>query len=167
MGKRLFAAVLSGLLSGGFGCAALAADGAPPLTIEARLFGSKTGRLSENVFGPNGPALGNVIIGDDPSVSTLVTVKVARGGPLGDKARIRLVATEIERPELWRGNFRPRRLVDKSVARPLFDEGQEAAHLGFWLQPTGCVPINLVAELLDPPRRMVQASARLEFRCYE
>lgn len=167
MPRRPTIAVLAALFA--LGPAAAGAQTAPSLAIEARLFGSKTGKLSENIFGPNGPFLGNAIIGDDPSTSTFVTVRVAPGRKLGEDARIRLIATEIERPAegLRRGRYRPRVLLDRSVRRPLIDEGQKDAYVGFLVEPTGCVPVDLTVELLDPPRPKASMSARLDFRCYE
>jgi len=167
MPRRPTIALLAGLFA--LGPCAAGAQTAPSLAIEARLFGSKTGKLSENIFGPNGPFLGNAIIGDDPSNSTFVTVRVAPGRKLGENARIRLIAAEIERPAegLRRGRYRPRVLLDRSVLRPLIDEGQTEAYVGFLVEPTGCVPLDLTAELLDPPRPKASMSARLDFRCYE
>lgn len=145
------------------------AQGAPSIAIEARLFGSKTGRLSDNVLAPGGPALGNVIIGDDPSTATFVTVRVGSSAPLGEGARVRLVAREIDRPQdgARGGRRRPSVVYDRSVARPLVKEGETGAYVGFLVEPTGCAPIDLTAELLDPPRPKASMTARLDFRCYE
>lgn len=143
-----------------------AAAAEPTLSIEARLFGAKTGRFSKNVLAPDPPRLGDVISGENASTSTFVIVRVASDQPLAKTARVRLVANGASRADgQRRPGFATGRLLDSAVFLPPVGPGTIETHVGFWLPDTGCLPIALKAELLDPPRRPVSAAARLEFRC--
>lgn len=136
------------------------AQGAPSLAIEARLFESATGRLSDDVLAPGGRPLGNVVMGEQASTSTLVVVRVVSEGPLPVEARLRLVANETSKAGA-------RTLLDSIVPVPPQAASGVAAYVGFWLADTGCAPIALRAELLAPEAPTVSRDAALGFTCNE
>jgi hypothetical protein len=148
------------------GTAAYAEDAGPRLTIEARLFGSTTGKLSENVLAPDGPELGNVVMGENASTSTFVVVHIAAEPPLQAGAKIRLLAVETPgegQPAPAPGGA----LLDSAVDVPATAAGNKDTYVGFWLADTGCTPIALKAELLVAEAPTASADATLDFTCHE
>ena len=147
------------------GHAARAEEPAPALSIEARLFINSTGQFSEDVLGPNGRALGNIIIGDVPSSATLVIVRVPEWQRWAGPTRVRLVATE--RPLRQR---RPGRgvILDRTLPLPYSGGAPgQAAFVGFWLDRTGCAPIALRATFAAGGTTRATKEALVDFRCYE
>lgn len=146
--------------------AAKAEEPAPVLSIEARLFVSRTGQFSDDVLGPNGRGLGNVVIGPEASTATFVVVRVAGPAPLPAGSRVRLVATE--EPSRLHGRRRggPRVILDQSARLPSAAAADGSIFVGFWLADTGCTPIRLNATVTRSSRRAA-AEAWLGFLCYE
>lgn len=136
----------------------------PSLTIEARLFGGRTGKFSDNVLAPDGPVLGNVVMGEDASTSTFVTVRIGPGVRPG--AKVRLVAREHQRP---RADGAPgtgsRKILDQTVA--IAGASDAASYVGFWLAGTGCAPVTLTAYLQVSGLDTVSSRATLGFVCNE
>lgn len=143
-------------------CGVARADDAPQLKIEARLFGSKTGKLSADVLGADGPPLGNVVMGDDASTSTFVVVHVAGPPLLPPETTVRLVAQEAP--------------ADGAPAKTILDQQTQVTaaaasksdfYVGFWLPDTGCAPIKLEAALQTGGQADATATANLDFTCNE
>lgn len=149
------------------GTAAWADDAAPRLTIEARLFGSTTGQLSENVLGPDGPELGNVVMGENASTSTFVTVHITAEPPLPAGAKVRLLAVELASEGQTETSPSGGALLDSAVDVPPTAAGNKDTYVGFWLADTGCTPIALKAELVAPEAPTASADATLDFTCHE
>lgn len=142
-----------------------AADGdgkLPQLTLALRLFHTASGSLSGNVLAGEGPALGNVVASTDPSTASLAVVALALpdGQVLSSQARLRLVVRES------RPGRAPRTLVDRTQSIGAVARGGKA-HFGFWLQGTGCAPLQLQATLQAPGLPSVVASAQAPFACNE
>jgi hypothetical protein len=134
------------------------------LDLEARLFHKGSGTFSDDVLKPGGPDLVNVVAGKDPSTSTLVTAVVSSPADvvLPSTARVRLTA--VERTER-RG--RTRTLLDRTVAVGSVAKGG-VTHLGFWLDGTGCRPIELRASITVPGRAgPISATTSIPFACGE
>jgi len=135
----------------------------PPPRIagfQARLFNSRTGALSADVLAGQ-VELGNVPAGELASVSTLVVVDVdfGEGLPVPQKARVRLVATEVGR----RG---PNRQLLDSTERPGPVAKDGTTHIAFWLPNTGCKTVTLRATLLGASQRSTKTQT-IPFACYE
>lgn len=133
------------------------------LGIEARLFYSASGKFSADVLARGGPELFNVVAGKDASTASLVTVIVSLANDVGLPSDARLRLTARERPRGGGGRI----LTDRSVAVGAVDQGG-VMHLGFWLQGTGCRPVQLLASLTVPRRAgPVTATATIPFACAE
>lgn len=142
---------------------ASAQESAARLALEARLFYSTTGKFSANVLAPGGPELVNVVAGKDASTASLVTVVVslANDAVMPSDASLRLTARE--RPAAGGGRI----LTDRSVALGAVARGG-VMHAGFWLQGTGCRPVQLLASLTVTGRAApVTATATVPFACAE
>ena len=115
----------------------------PALSLQAKLFFSKSASFSADVLAPNGPELVNVVARDDPSGATLVLVAVALPGGLSLPAdsHVRLVALAA-----GKGRTPATRLLDSTVRLGVVGTGG-TTHLGFWLPATGCRPVQLRATL--------------------
>lgn len=163
-------AALAGLAVCFFAGVAVADEPTAALTIEAKLFGSKTGTFSKDVLGPDAPPLGNVIIGEDASTSTFVTVRVETKTPLSMEATVSLVADELPPSVAVQEPQDPaaplRKLLDKNISVPS-TAATGSFYVGFWLEDTGCTPIRLTAGLKSPGAADVTTSADLNFACYE
>ena len=137
--------------------------------FQAYLFNSKTGRLSQDMLAKGAPQMGNVIIGEFASVSTLVVVRVELGAqaPVPQKAQIRLVAVESGSMPFSanQGKRNDRTILDKTgILGPVNDKG--ASYVGFWLDNTGCHTITLKAFLVGV-RDAAPLTGVLPFTCYE
>ena len=145
------------------GCAAAAAAAAAAetaVTIEVRSFDGKTGGFSENLLAPAASATGA-----QAGALTLVRVKVSPDGPIGDTARVRLIASGLSKPGgALRPSMRNGRLLDRAVTLPALGP-TEARYAAFVLPEGPCVPVALTAELQDPPRRTIVVNARLDPNC--
>ncbi len=145
--------------------ASYAAEGPVPavVALQARLFYSSTGQLSADVLLPGGPELVNVVAAANASTASLVTVVVslAKGTAIPSNSSVRLSARERS------AGGAGRTLVDRSVAVGALAQGG-VLHLGFWLQGTGCRPVQLQATLSIAGRAVpVAAAATLPFACNE
>ena len=136
--------------------------------IQARLFNSKTGDFSPNIFGPDPPELGNVIIGEYASTSTFVVVevKVARGVSIPLNATVRLVATESGKAPFGGGRRGPDRVILNSVSKLGLVEAGGTTNVGFWLNDTGCRVVKLKATLTGFGRA-APLEKEIPFVCYE
>lgn len=168
--RQRLAAACSGLL----GCvlavmASLAqaqpqAGAAAQLQLQARLFHSASGGFSADVLAPGGPDLVNVVASDDPSSATLVVVVVtlASGTLLPADTPVRLVV----RDQPARGGGQ-RLVLDRRQPLGLQPRGG-TVHLAFWLQGTGCRPLQLQARMAVAGDAVpLSASAALPFACGE
>ncbi|SDP71869.1 hypothetical protein [Phyllobacterium sp. OV277] len=145
-----------------------AQEAKPILKIEARLFESPTGKFSEDVLAPDAAGLGNVIIGENASSSTMVTVRIDATPPLPANAKLRLVAKETPtRNAIGNTRVKLRQLLDSTVTVPSTAAGNRTTYVGFWLPQTGCMPVALKAYLSAGGSGSVSASATLDFICYE
>jgi hypothetical protein len=156
--------ILSALLM--FGPAA-AQDQTVISEIQARLFNSKTGALSENVLAKGAPELGNVASGDLASVSTFVTVKISFGenGSIPANAMVRLTASES--PAQPFGKKPGKQLLLLSAASKLGPADVDGnTFVGFWLNRTGCRTITLKASLTGAGKAS-SVTKILPFACYE
>ncbi len=122
-------------------------------SVEARLFLSNTGQLSEPVL-PN-TLLWNTIVGDEPSTSTLVKVLVtAAPGSYNKTGAVSLsVAAE---------NSRASAVVFRKRLGVFSPEGRQ--FVAFWLPETGCQTLRLVATVTGSATGITQV---LPFRCGE
>jgi hypothetical protein len=145
-------------------CFAVARDQPPTLTLQAKLFYSKSANFSTDMLAPGGPELGNVVIRDDPSTSSfvIVAIAVADNQELPFNARVRLVAREVTKAP-----GRSRVVLDRTMTLVGGRKGG-STHVGFWLPDVGCRPVALVATLsaakLPKP---VSTEAMLPFVCNE
>ena len=141
-----------------------AADDAAKLTLQAKLFYSTSGSFSTDLLTTGGPELGNVVIRDDPSTSSLVIIAVtlADAQELPFNSRVRLVARE---PASKRA--RSRLVLDRVVTLAGGRKGG-VTHVGFWLPDIGCRPVELQATLsaAQLPKSIV-TKATLPFVCNE
>jgi hypothetical protein len=143
---------------GAVACAAAAAA-ETAMTIEARAFDGRTGGFSGNLLAPGASAPAQ------PSALTLVRVKVSPDGPIGDTARVRLIASGLSKPGgALRPSLRTGRLLDKAVTLPALGPSEDR-YAAFVLPEGPCAPVALTAELQDPPRRTIVANARLQPEC--
>ena len=156
------------LLAGVCAQAATAAPGAPgpavQLQLQARLFHSSSGSFSADVLAPGGPELVNVVASQDPSTATLVVVavKLAPDTVLRSETPLRLTVRE----QAPRGG-KPRLMLDRSLAVGALARGG-TAHLAFWLQGTGCRPLQLQAKLAAAGAGpAASAAATVPFACGE
>ena len=134
------------------------------LSLQAKLFQHVSGTFSKDVLLPDGPALGNVVAGDDASTSTFVTVLVALapGVVLPSDSRVRLQVRAAKNRGLAASV-----LLDRTEALGSVDRCGRM-HIGFWLPKTGCRPLALKATLSvarQPITRSTQSE--LAFRCGE
>ncbi len=157
---RLIAALA---LVGVAATAAPAGSDTPELALQARLFHSRSGSFSTDVLQPAGPPLVNIVAAADPSTASLVTVVLTlpARAVLRSDARVRLVARE----QLANGSMRM--LVDRTLGVGAVARGG-VAHYGFWLQGTGCRPVQLKATLTTPGQAAAPfVTATLPFACGE
>jgi len=143
---------------------AFAAEPAVRLTLQARLFHSTSATFSNDVLAGDAPALFNIVARDDPSTASLVTVAVtlAPGVALRSDAMLRLTA----RSAVARGGG-VRVLVDRTLPVGAVASGG-VTHVGFWLQGTGCQPVQLEATLAIPGQATpLKAAATIPFACSE
>lgn len=142
----------------------LAAEPAVRLELQARLFHSTSATFSNDVLAGEAPALFNVVARDDPSTASLVTVAV-RLGPgvaLRSDAMLRLTARNVAA-----GGAAARTLVDRALPVGAVASGG-VTHVGFWLQGTGCRPVQLQATLAIPGQSPpLKAAATIPFACGE
>ncbi len=153
---------LASLLAGA--ARADAPGSAPRLALEARLYYSGSGTFSDDVLKPGGPDLVNVVAHPDPSSASLVTVVIslAKDALLRAPTRLRVVARE--RPEPHRGAHT---LVNSTVTVAPVARGG-STHVGFWLEGTGCRPIEVKATLTEAGRSApVTATTLIAFSCAE
>ena len=117
---------------------------AAQLQLQARLFHSGSGSFSADLLAPGGPELVNVVASQDPSTATLVVVavKLAPGTALRSDTPVRLTVRE----QAPRGGAQ-RVLMDRRLSVGALPRGG-TAHLGFWLQGTGCRPLHLQARMV-------------------
>lgn len=141
-----------------------AADAVATLSIQAKLFQSKSGTFTADVLAAGAPELVNVVARDDPSTSSLVVVAVALadGKVLPADSSVRLVARE----RASHGG-RARTVVDKTVPLGSVSKGG-TAHLGFWLSDVGCRAVELKVTM-TVARQPVSLSAAsiIPFICNE
>ena len=142
----------------------IAVQPAVRLELQARLFYSISATFSNDVLAGDAPALFNVVARDDPSTASLVTVAVsiAPGVALRSDAMLRLTARSAGR----RGAA-ARTFVDRAM--PVGDVASGGVtHVGFWLQGTGCRPVQLQATLAIPGQpSTLKAAATIPFDCGE
>ncbi|MDE2159075.1 MAG: hypothetical protein KGJ30_09135 [Burkholderiales bacterium] len=144
--------------------AAPAQDALAQLQLEARLFQSTSGTFSADVLAPGGPELWNVVTGPDSSTAMLVVVavKLAPGAVLRAQTPVRLIARE----QATRGGHR-RILLDRSLPLGALARGG-TTHLAFWLQGTGCRPLDLqVTMRAADAAAPLSAAATVPFACGE
>ncbi|MBK9440981.1 MAG: hypothetical protein IPN53_06520 [Comamonadaceae bacterium] len=162
---HLAAAGALAICSGGSLAQTAAALAAPArLSLQAKLFFSKSASLSADVLAPGGPELLNVVALDDPSTATLVLVAVAlpRGLSLPSDSRVRLVALESAK-----GRAPAKRLLDSTIPLGVVGTGG-ITHLGFWLPATGCRQVQLRATLTVARQAGAQsAQSLIPFACGE
>lgn len=147
--------------------AAVAAAEAPVaggvVTLQARLFHSGSGQFSADLLQPGAPDLVNVVAAKDPSSAALVTVVVTLPKDLAvpSETQVHLLARE-------RGTRGANRvLADRRLPLGALARGG-STHLGFWLQGTGCRPVELQATLKLPAAvAPVVSRATLPFACGE
>jgi hypothetical protein len=137
--------------------------------FQAYLFNSKTGQLSQDMLAKGASELGNVLIGEFASVSTLVVVRVELGAqaPVPHKAQIRLVALESDSMPFAAKSRKTsdRTILDRtSNLGPVNDKG--GTYVGFWLDNTGCHTITLKAFVVGV-RDAAPLTGVLPFTCYE
>jgi hypothetical protein len=166
--SRLALIVFSGLFANTLFPPAVSAQNTAPkpslASIQVRLFQNKTGALSENVLGANAKELRNTISGPDSTNAALVVVEVTGppravfNGFFGKKNlfHVRLVANE---------KTKATSLLNQSQTIPALGEDGKV-FLGFWILPTGCEPVHLVASVpeVSPASTL---SAELNFSCGE
>lgn len=141
-----------------------AADDAAKLSVQAKLFYSKSGSFSADMLAPGGPELGNVVIRDDPSTSSLVIVAITLNDAqeLPFNSRVRLIARE---PASKRA--RSRVVLDRVVTLAGGRKGG-VTHVGFWLPDIGCRPVELQATLSAAQLpKAIATKATLPFVCNE
>jgi hypothetical protein len=113
----------------------------PPLSItaiQAHLFYSKTGLLSEDILTQD-VRLVNIVAASNPSTSTLVKVRIAYANKNNGQAggTIKIVGTEYDRRTKQTSV-----VINQTVALIGANE-EEGSYIGFWLKDTGCRPIEL------------------------
>lgn len=135
----------------------------PQVTLQVRLFYSRSGNFSGDVLQAGGTPLINIVAAADPSTASLVTVVLTLPpqAVLRSDARVRLRARE----QLANGSSRT--LIDRTLSVGAVTKGS-VAHFGFWLQGTGCRPVQLKAKLMLPGQATTPgATAMLPFACGE
>lgn len=134
--------------------------------IQARLFNSRTGDFSDNVFAKGAPELGNVPSGNLASVSTFIIVKISFGakGSIPPNAKVQLTATESADQPFGAKSRKQLLLNETSKLGPADTDGN--TFVGFWLNRTGCKSITLVASLTGAGKAS-SAKKILPFACYE
>ena len=141
-----------------------AADDTAKLSLQAKLFYSKSGGFSGDILAPGGPELGNVVIRDDPSTSSFVigAITLADAQEMPFNSRVRLLARE---PASKRA--RSRVVLDRVVTLAGGRKGG-VTHIGFWLSDIGCRPVELQATLSAAQLpKTVATKATLPFVCNE
>jgi hypothetical protein len=133
---------------------------APPYriaAITAHLFYNYTGGLSENIIDNPDFILWNTIIGEgsaaEPSDATLVKVFLEGQSDSYEPGR-RVVLTSTEEGTV----------VTDTADLGVF--GPEGYVVGFWLEGTGCFPVELEARLTGQPGDS-KMKARIDFFCGE
>ncbi len=160
LGRRVLPAIALAFAAG----PSVAAEPAVRLELQARLFHSASATFSNDVLAGDAPALVNVVARDDPSTASLVTVAVrlAPGVSLRSDAMLRLTA----RSAAARGTA-ARTLIDRALPVGAVASGG-VTHVGFWLQGTGCRPVQLQATLAIPGQSPpLKAVASIPFACGE
>jgi hypothetical protein len=166
--NRLALIVFSGLFANTLFPLAVSAQATEPkpslASIQVRLFQNKAGTLSENVLGEVAKDLRNSISGPDSANAALVVVEVTGppravfNGFFGKKNlfHVRVVAKE---------KARANSLLNQSQTIPALGENGKV-YLGFWMMPSGCEPVHLVASIpeVSPANTL---SAELNFSCGE
>lgn len=157
---------VSGLALASFLIAEARADdpGSPRLALEARLYHSGSGTFSADVLKQGGPELVNVVASEDPSNASLLTVVISLpdGAVLRTPTRLRVVARE--RPQAHKTAHT---LADSTVTVAPVAKGG-ITHVGFWLEGTGCRPIEVKATLTEAGRsKSVTATTSIPFSCGE
>ncbi len=163
MGALLGALLVASTLAGSAWAATPARPDTPQLTLQAKLFHSRSGNFSGDVLQAGGPPLVNIVAAADPSTASLVTVALTlpARAVLRSDARVRLLARE----QLANGNVRT--LADRTLSVGAVARGS-VAHFGFWLQGTGCRPVQLKATLMLPGQTATPGTtATLPFACGE
>jgi len=133
---------------------------APPYRISeitAHLFYNYTGALSENIIDNPDFILWNTIIGEgsaaEPSDATLVKVFL-EGEPDSYEPGRRVVLTSTQEGTV----------ISDTADLGVFDT--EGYAVGFWLQGTGCFPIELEARLIGQSGDSTM-NAQIDFYCGE
>lgn len=128
------------------------------------LFYAGSGTLSPDILVSGGPELGNVVAGDNPSTSTLVIadISLAPDQVLSSDSRVEIVAQKSTN-----SYTHGRVLLEKSVALGAVARGGKT-HIGFWLEDTGCAPVELRATLRGNERLpLASTTATISFTCNE
>ena len=132
--------------------------------LHAQMFHAGSGTLSSDVLAAGGPELGNVVAGDNPSTSTLVIAEIslAPDQVISSDAQVALLARESATPPK-----QGRVLLERSVDIGAIRRGGKI-HIGFWLDGTGCMPLELHATVRskeDSP--LASTKTTIPFICYE
>jgi hypothetical protein len=134
------------------------AEAAPAYTIrglKAFLYHEQTGTLSEDILTP-ARSFFNVIIGSDPSHSTMVVVELA--GEAGSLEPFRKVALTVT-------GKKGRVVLKQSVPLGIFNaEGKY--FVAFWIYETGCEALSLSARVTGQSPA-AKTDATIDFLCGE
>lgn len=136
----------------------------PAIYLHAQMFYAGTGTLSSDVTVSGGSEMGNVVAGDNPSTSTLVIAEIslARDQVISSDSRVALLARESANSP-----SQGRVLLERSVVVGPIRRGGKT-HIGFWLDGTGCVPLELQAELVNNENAPIASiTTTIPFACYE
>lgn len=148
---------------------AAAGDASEPDTnaeihLRAMLFYAGSGTLSADVLAPDGVELGNVVAGENPSTSTLVIAEISLAS---DQVLSSDSSVEIVAQDNTNADHNGRILLKRSVTLGAVNRGGKT-HLGFWLQDTGCAPIQLRATLRSTEHvSITSTTATIPFVCNE
>jgi hypothetical protein len=160
LGRRVLPAIALCFAAG----PTIAAEPAVRLELQARLFHSTSATFSNDVLAGDAPALINTVARDDPSTASLVTVAVrlAPDMALRSDAMLRFTARSAAASGTAAHTFVDRTLPVGAVA------SGGVTHVGFWLQGTGCRPVQLQATLAIPGQSPpLRAAATIPFACGE
>ena len=134
------------------------------INLHAMLFYAGSGTLSSDILVPGGAELGNVVAGENPSTSTLVIAEISLAP---DQVLSSDSYVEIAAEENTNSDVDGRVLLERSVTLGAVTRGGKT-HIGFWLQDTGCAPVELRATLRGNKHLLLASTkATIPFVCNE
>ena len=140
--------------------------------VQAKLFFSETGTFSEDILANPDFTLWNTPVGEGsagaPSNSTFVIVVVEGGTPgtVEHKRSVRFTASYKYGFVTERGTAEVQK-IQIQTTNAIGSFGKDGkSHVGFWLHDTGCVPVDLTAEITGQPLDKV-IKKRIDFKCGE